>query len=89
MLEVGSKREDHEGQGAVVVLVLVLHVPRPEVMALAIKAGLVSLNPPLPLHVRSEGQEEKLPLAPLSTTTSLRAIIAMPRDISDHNAPNQ
>ena len=54
-----SRREDHEGQGAVVVLVLVLHVPFPEVTALAIKAGLVSLNSPLPLQGQREGQEEK------------------------------
>ena len=59
MLEVNSNWEDHEGKGAVVVLVLVLHVPRHAVMALAIKAGLLSLNPPLPLQVRREGQEEK------------------------------
>ena len=59
MLEVDSKREDHEGQGVVVVLVLMLHVPLLTVTALAIKAGLVSLNRPLPLQGQREGQEGK------------------------------
>ena len=59
MLEVCSKREDHEGQGAVAVLVLVLHVPLHEITALAIKAGSVNLNPPLALQGQREGQEEK------------------------------
>ena len=59
MLEVDSRREDHEGQGSVVVLVLVLHVLLPKVTALAIKAGLVSLNLPLPLQCQRGGQEEK------------------------------
>ena len=49
MLEVDSRREDHEGQGAVAVLVLVLDVPLPAAMVLEIRAGSVSLNPQLPL----------------------------------------
>ena len=59
MLEVASRREDHEGQGAVVVLALVLHAPLPAVMALAIKAGSVSFKTPLPRQVLREGEEER------------------------------
>ena len=59
MLEVDTRRVDHEGQGAVAVLVLVLHVHLPAVTVLAIRTGLGSLNPSLPLQDIREDQEEK------------------------------
>ena len=84
----GSKEGGPQEPGGGNMSVLVPHVPLPVVTVLVIRAGLGSLNPPLPLQDQREGQEEKLLLVPQSTITSLRAITAMPRGIFDLNAQN-